>query len=91
MAVKGAVSSAGERSYGERLGLANVPRRSGTSLATITMTAPGTQTRQRSHNLLSEADLAVLEARNEMGDISGADVARLVDAVRYLQQIDLSE
>ncbi len=50
------------------------------------MTAPGTQTRERSRHLLSEADLAVLEARNEMGDISGADVVRLIDAVRDLQQ-----
>ena len=55
------------------------------------MTPPGLHTRRRTRHVLSEADLAVLEARNEMGDISGTDVVRLIDAVRYLRQIDLSE
>ena len=58
--------------------------------ATITMTGRSTDTRERSRHVLSEADLAVLESRNEMGDISGTDVIRLIDAVRYLQQTDLS-
>ena len=52
------------------------------------MTPLGTHTRRRTRHVLSEVDLAVLEARNEMGDISGADVVRLIDAVRYLQQSD---
>ena len=50
------------------------------------MTPLGTHTRRRTRHVLSEVDLAVLEARNEMGDISGADVVRLIDAVRHLQQ-----
>ena len=54
------------------------------------MTGRSTDTRERSRHVLSEADLAVLESRNEMGDISGTDVIRLIDAVRYLQQTDLS-
>lgn len=54
------------------------------------MTARSTNTRERARHVLSEVELAVLESRNEEGDISGADVVRLIDAVRYLQQTDVS-
>ncbi len=40
----------------------------------------------RRHHL-TETDLITLEARNEMGDISGTDVQRLIDAVRYLHRV----
>lgn len=52
------------------------------------MTGRSADTRERSRHVLSAADLAVLESRNEEGDISGADVVRLIDAVRYLQHTD---
>ena len=35
---------------------------------------------------LTEGDLRILEVRNEMGDISGSDVRRLIDAVRFLRR-----
>ena len=55
------------------------------------MTQRSTDTRAWCRYVLSEPDLADLELRNEEGDISGADVVRLLDAVRYLQQIHRSK